>query len=148
MRSFDTFQKSIERLQSKIQDAQSFEISEMTQRQWSVLREIFRGIDVMASGTSLVGNSKVMHHMVPNIVPPIDREYTLRYLRGNTNITNDLDFEWNLMKEIISEFFISVVSDKKFKVKSTEWMARSADYPWDTSIMKIVDNLIIGQRNI
>ena len=148
MRSFDTFQKSVERLQSKIQDAQSFEISEMTQRQWSVLRKIFRGIDVMASGTSLVGNSKAMHHMVPNIVPPIDREYTLRYLRGNTNITNDLDFEWNLMKEIISEFFVSVASDKKFKVKATEWMARSADYPWDTSIMKIVDNLIIGQRNI
>lgn len=100
----------------------------------------------MASGTSLVGNSKVMHHMVPNIVPPIDREYTLRYLRGNTNIKNDLYYEWQLMREIISEFFIPVASDKEFESKAKDWMARQNDYPWDTSILKIVDNLVIGSK--
>ena len=33
----------------------------------------------MASGTSLVGNSKVMHHMLPNIVPPIEESIPLLY---------------------------------------------------------------------
>ena len=49
---------------------------------------------------------KVMHHMLPNIVPPIDREYTLRYLCGNTNIANDLDKEWKTMMAVTVTFCI------------------------------------------
>ena len=98
----------------------------------------------MASRTSLVGNSKVMHQMLPNIVPPIDRSYTLRYLRGHTNVKNDLNYEWQLMKDIISNFFIPVASDKKLDAKAGEWMAAKDKYPWDTSLFKIVDNLLIG----
>ncbi|MFA6148675.1 MAG: hypothetical protein WC899_10755 [bacterium] len=148
MQCFDTFRRSIEPLRAKIEEAQSFDFSKMDQRKWTVLQKIFNGIRIMASGTSIVGNSKVMHHMVPNIVPPIDREYTLRFLRENTNIRNDLDYEWQLMREIISDFFIPVASDRAFEAKATDWIAKSDDYPWDTSVLKVVDNLIIGQRNI
>ena len=58
------------------------------------------------------------------IGPPIDREYALRYLKGNTNIRNGIDFEWNLMREII------------------DWMANQSQYPWDTSIFKIINNFL------
>ncbi len=146
MQSFDTFRRSIEPLQEKIAEAQGFDFREMDGHKWSLLKEIFRGINVMASGTSLVGNSKVMHHMLPNIVPPIDREYTLRYLRGNTYIKNDLDSEWQLMKGIIADFFMAVVSDRDFKLKTNKWLVRKDEYPWDTSILKIVDNLVIGSK--
>ena len=91
MQRFDTFSRSVDSLKDKIAEAQQFIPQNMSPEKWGVLKEIFHGIKVMASRTSLVGNSKVMHHMMPNIVPPIDREYTLRYLRGNTNISNDLD---------------------------------------------------------
>jgi hypothetical protein len=100
----------------------------------------------MASGTTIVGNSKVMHHMLPNVIPPIDREYTLWFLRGNTTIKNDLENEWLLMKEIISEFFIPIASDRAFHSKARRWMARSEDYSWDTSVFKVVDNLVIGSK--
>lgn len=100
----------------------------------------------MASGTSLVGNSKVMHHMMPNIVPPIDREYTLRYLRGNSNISNNIDLEWVVMKEIIADFFIPIACDTECNLKATKWMASQNEYPWDTSLFKVVDNLVIGAR--
>ena len=86
MRPFDTFRASIEPLRDKITRAQTLAPQAMDEVAWDSLKEIFQGIRIMASGTSLVGNSKVMHHMLPNIVPPIDREYTLRYLcDGNTN---------------------------------------------------------------
>jgi len=100
----------------------------------------------MASGTSIVGNSKVMHHMMPNIVPPIDREYTLRYLRGNTNIRNDLDHERQIMKEIISDFFIPVACDRAFSDMASKWMTTQDEYPWDTTVLKVVDNLVIGSK--
>jgi hypothetical protein len=118
----------------------------MSEIKWAVLKEIFCGVQVMASGTSLVGNSKVMHHMLPNVIPPIDREYTLRFLHGNTTIRNDLETEWLIMKEIISRFFIPVASDTTFYSKAEQWMKRNEVYPWDTSVLKVVDNLVIGSK--
>jgi hypothetical protein len=101
MQSFDTFHRSIEPFKDKIAEAQNYDLRQMNDHKWILLKEIFKGINVMASGTSLVSNSKVMHHMLPNIVPPIDREYILWYLRGNTNIKNDLENEWQHMQDIM-----------------------------------------------
>jgi hypothetical protein len=146
MQSFRVLFQSVQDLHGRIAEAQTFDFREMTDVKWAVLREIFCRIKVMASGTTLVGNSKVMHHMLPNVIPPIDREYTLSLLRGNTTIRNDLEAEWLLMKEIISEFFIPVGSDTTFHSKAVQWMERNADFPWDTSVLKVVDNLVIGSK--
>ena len=144
MQSFDTFCRSIEPLRNHIAQAQQYNIQNMSDDKWECLEEIFSGINVMASGTSLVGNSKVMHHMLPNIIPPIDREYTLWYLRGNTSIKNDLEYERSLMKTIISDFFIPVASNHEFQLIAATWLVSASKYPWDTSSFKIIDNLIIG----
>jgi hypothetical protein len=133
-------------LKDKIAKAQKLDLRKMDAGGWSLLQSIFQGIKVMVSGTSLVGNSKVMHHMLPNIVAPIDREYTLRYLRGTTNISNDLDTEWQIMREIISDFFIPIACDADFVFKASKWIASRDEYPWDTSILKVMDNLVIGSR--
>lgn len=146
MQSFDIFRKSVEPLEEKIREAGQFDHQSMTPARWQVLEHIFRSIKVMASGTTLVGNSKVMAHLLPNIVPPIDREYTLRYLRGNTNIRNDLAHEWALMREIIEEFFIPLAKDPRFASLTRAWTSDQEKYPWDTSILKIIDNLVIGTR--
>jgi len=146
MHSFEVLLQSVHLLKNRIVEAQTFDYREMSETKWAVIEEIFSGIKVMASATTIVGNSKVMHHMLPNIVPPIDREYTLRYLFNTTGIKNDLTKEWQLMKEIISEFFIPVASDISFSFKVDQWMKNRKNYPWDTSAMKVVDNLIIGSR--
>jgi hypothetical protein len=144
MQPFEVFRQSMELLLDKIIAAQQFDHREMDETKWAFIRDIFYGIRIMASNTSLVGNSKVMHHVLPNMVPPVDREYTLRYLYGNTTIKNNLELEWLTLKEIISDFFIPVASNAGFQVKATKWMSTEARYPWDTSVLKVVDNLLIG----
>jgi len=146
MQYFDTYRQSILCMIEKIKEAQKFDIRDMNEHKWILIKEIFQGINVMASSISLVGNSKVMHHMLPNIVPPIDHEYTLDYLRGNKNIKADLDDEWQIMMGIISDFFIPVASDNDFEKKALNWIERKNEYPWDTSILKVVDNLVIGRK--
>jgi len=146
MRSFEILSQSVQTLKGRIAEAQTFDFREMSEIKWAMLKEIFCGVKVMASGTTLVGNSKVMHHMLRNVIPPIDREYTLWFLRGNTTIRNDLETEWLLMKEIISQFFIPVAADTTFYSKAEQWMKRNEDYPWDTSVLKVVDNLVIGSK--
>ena len=98
MRTFEEFRASVEPLEHQIAQAQGFGPGAMSEADWSTLSQIFSGLKIMASSTSLVGNSKVMHHMLPNIVP-IDREYTLRYLYGATTIANDVDKEWRMMRD-------------------------------------------------
>lgn len=146
MVDFETFHESIVQLRSCILEAQTFVCTNMDKDKWLVLEKVFKNIKIMKSKTSLVGNSKVMHHMLPNIIPPIDREYTLSFLHGNTNIRNDLDSEWQLMKGIIETFFIPVSSDENFKLMACDWMKKVDEYPWDTSVLKIIDNILIGAK--
>lgn len=144
MRDFGTFFESIKPLKDNILKAQIFDCNEMDEDKWAIIETIFKGIQVMDSQTSLVGNSKAMHHMLPNIIPPIDRTYTLSFLHGNTIIRNDIDGEWQLMKKIISDFFIPVATDDRFKLLANDWVNRSSEYPWDTSTLKIIDNIVVG----
>ena len=148
MQSFDVFRRSAESIGDRLVEAQAFDYRKMTERNWMLLKDIFMRLTVMASGTSLVGNSKVMHHTLPNIVPPVDREYTLWYLLGNKSIKNDLDGEWELLRTIISDFFIPVASSRELEAASLRWIGRNDQYPWDTSVMKIVDNLVIGSKKV
>ncbi|TLM67383.1 MAG: hypothetical protein FDZ69_04625 [Deltaproteobacteria bacterium] len=144
MRPFERFLRSVEALVARIHEAQQFDLTQMDETRWGAVREIFEGIDVMASRTRLVGNSKVMHHLIPNLVPPIDREYTLAHLLGSKNITNDLHGQWDLMRGLIEKFFVPVISSQEFSSATEHWARRSEEFPWDTSPLKIVDNLIIG----
>jgi hypothetical protein len=98
----------------------------------------------MKTKTHLVGNSKVMAHALPNLVPPIDREYTLRFLYGSTNITNGLDREWKMMQSILRDFFYPLLGSELFKARTEKWLGDANTYKWNTSRLKIVDNLIIG----
>ena len=144
MRTFEEFRASIEPLRPQIAAAQGFRPDGMREAEWFTLKHIFVSLRIMKSGTSLVGNSKVMHHMLPNIVPPIDRQYTLRYLYGATTIANDVDGEWRMMREIMSGFFLPVANDAEFSAKANRWIALQR--PWDTSVMKVIDNVLIGSR--
>lgn len=144
MQSFNIFKSSVMQVKKQIEKARKIDYQNMKEVDWEILKKIFCNIKVMASKTRLVGNSKVMAHLCPNIVPPIDREYTLRYLKGNTNVKNGINVEWSLMREIIENFFIPVAKNSNFKNKASNWIDNQSKYPWDTSIFKVIDNLIIG----
>jgi hypothetical protein len=148
MLPFEDFQSSVMPLKDLISEATGIKVGEIGDGHWEKIKYLFCHIKVMKSGTSIVGNSKVMAHLLPNIVPPIDREHTLRLLIGNTNIVNNLDREWQLMREVISRFFIPVSVNPEFQVTAKKWIADQTSFPWDTSVPKIIDNLIIGARKL
>jgi hypothetical protein len=148
MQPFDTFRRSAEPLRKAIATCQTFIPQDMEHEKWALLRDVFRSLKVMASGTSIVGNSKVMHHWMPNIIPPIDREYTFRFLLGHKNIVNNVEAEWDIMRGMISDFFTPVACDPGFGAMCEKWMEDMERHPWDTSTMKVVDNLIIGALKV
>ncbi len=117
---------------------------------WKELEYVFRNIKIMYSKKPkdeeciLVGNSKVLAHLLPNLVPPIDREYTLQYQKGKKrSVPPKIDNQWKLFKDLMENLFIPVAKDKKILSTAIEWK-KNKEYMSDTSIPKIIDNLIMG----
>ena len=145
MREFDDFQASLKPLWATVLTLQKASPDSLNQEDgWRDLRNIFIGIRCMASGTSLVGNSKVMAHALPNLVPPVDREYTLTFLFGHGQIINGLDIEWQKLQSMLRGFFYPVLHSEAFRSRAGQWARQTEMFKWDTSPLKIVDNLIIG----
>jgi hypothetical protein len=144
MVEFEEFQASLQGVWTTILRLQQANPETLNESAWCDLGQVFRGVRCMATGTSLVGNSKVMAHALPNLVPPIDREYTLRFLFGSTNVANGLDREWKKLQAILQGFFYPVVQSEQFKAKAAEWLRQQTRFRWDTSPLKIADNLVIG----
>ncbi|MDA8239284.1 MAG: hypothetical protein M0Z67_02810 [Nitrospiraceae bacterium] len=144
MQSFSSFEKSISSVRPEIEKLRKAVPRNLLLSDWQTLERVFKRIKVMASGTTIVGNSKVLAHFIPNLIAPIDREYTLNYLFGSKMFQNGLDREWLLMCKIHREFYYSISDNKDFQNKTESWMSNSRLYPWDTSVLKIIDNLVIG----
>jgi len=45
----------------------------------SNLRHCYQTLDLSVSDATIVVNSKALHHLFPEFVPPIDRQYTIRF---------------------------------------------------------------------
>ena len=93
------------------------------------LIKIFSEIKGSESNSILVANSKVLAHILPSLVPPIDRAYTLKFF-GITAIPGPLNEQKQLFSDLVLEMALIAR-----KVKDCGY-ARF-DLP------KVVDNLII-----
>lgn len=51
---------------------------------WSVLGSL----KVSTSATRIVAGSKALHHVLPDLVPPIDRQYTFRFFTGQKAVNS------------------------------------------------------------
>jgi hypothetical protein len=92
------------------------------------------GARVSASGTQIVAGTKALHHLLPDLIPPIDRTYTIRFFHENTLMPKG---DEHAFKEVYPAL--------------VEIAARAGDHlgvndrsPMNTSRSKIIDNAIIG----
>jgi hypothetical protein len=51
--------------------------------------EVIAHIKVSTSRTQIVAGSKMLHHLLPDLIPPIDRQYTFRFFTGQTMVASD-----------------------------------------------------------
>jgi hypothetical protein len=144
MCEFDEFCSSLKIVWPIALQLQEKRPSSLVETDWDYLKEVFCGIHCMASHTSLVGNSKVMAHLLPQLVPPVDRAYTLKFLFRHSQITNGIEIEWMKLKQVLNGFFYPVLQSSVFRLKTEEWLMEKSKFKWDTSPLKIVDNLVIG----
>jgi len=135
---FNIFMKTLQAQKARILELQEIKLTQISEenlndvinRLWNILDNL----KVSATETQLVAGSKVLHHIIPGLMPPIDREHTLRFLYGYppTYSSDEERFKRTL------PCFWEIGSRNKNTIP--KWIGRG----FHTSETKVIDNAIVG----
>ena len=129
--SFRNQTEQIQEIESRrILEIELQHIDEVAQHLWSVISRLKVGI----GKTKIVSGSKALHHLLPDLVPPIDREYTIRFFYNHTTLNRG---DEKPFKEMYPRFHHIAISCRA-EIKSR--IGRGMN----TSITKVIDNAIVG----
>ncbi len=140
---------SLRKAASRIQKLRRVTLLEATQEDWNnQLKTIWERLTVTDSSSKhqLVGRSKMLAHLFPNWIAPVDYAHTISFLKptGASSLNNEA--QWRAFKEIHESFFAPTA--RKLH-KYLECRFRRGDgLDWDTSTPKAIDNLIWGAREM
>jgi hypothetical protein len=99
---------------------------------WNVIASL----KVSTSRTAIVAGSKTLHHLLPDLVPPIDRQYTFRFFTGQMAVSQGESAafaEWFPLFCEIGRRCATAIEDA---LRRRGFMATSAS--------KVIDNAIMG----
>jgi hypothetical protein len=51
--------------------------------------QVIAAIKISTSRTQIVAGSKMLHHLLPDLIPPIDRQYTFSFFTGQKMVASD-----------------------------------------------------------
>lgn len=106
----------------------SEDIPEIVDKLWRLIDEL-KG---STTTTKLVANSKILHHLLPNLVPPIDNTYTAKFFKFRL---------YGRDKQALEFIYPKMVSI----AQSLKHILSSYNYDdFHSSPTKIIDNAIIG----
>ena len=105
-----------------------------------IICNLLENIRVSVSDSYLVSSSKVLHHIIPNLICPIDRKYSINFLMYQKNTFKDTP-QLKSEKEL-SEIFITGMYS--FIKKHETILQNNVDNVFNTSVTKIFDNLIVA----
>lgn len=100
------------------------------------LWDIIASLKVSTSRTRIVAGSKALHHVLPDLVPPIDRQYTFRFFVGQTQVHFGDERAFLEWFPLLCEVGDRARSDIDDAMQRRGFMA--------TSISKVIDNAIMG----
>jgi hypothetical protein len=115
------------------------EIPTLARRVWFVIE----GLDLSRSSAKTVIGSKALHHLLPELIPPIDRRYTIRFFLNRTNLPKN---EFDAFDEIFARFH-RIAAACTETIESLLATRSTNDEPYGymrTSATKVIDNAIVG----
>ena len=154
MVEFDDFKHSISSHRNKLEQFIALRMDSCTAEEYGGyidnLKEIYFGLKVSISDATIVAHSKALAHILPNLVPPIDRQYTIRFFtQVNKKFFTDAGKYRmiTLPKSVTAQFY----DFKKYACRMKALFDRCDRQlftidktSFNTSYPKIIDNLIMA----
>ncbi len=103
------------------------------------LRYLFFNLNLTETKSKLVTFSKTLHFLLPELVVPIDRRYTLEFFQTQLPLSKD---QWETDKkqfQVFEELF-----DKFIEISKKYDLSSYLDKVWHVVPTKVIDNAIIG----
>jgi hypothetical protein len=101
------------------------------------LEFVFCHLQIMKSRRRIVGVSKAMHFLLPDLVMPIDSTYTMPYFYGTNKYRDKAEKEFQTFLDIFTKTHRII---KNLKLTNNDVDGEK----WNTSVPKLIDNAIIG----
>lgn len=108
------------------------EVAEVSDQVWYIIA----GLKVSQSETRIVAGSKALHHVLPDLVPPIDRQYTFQFFTGQKSVQHG-------DAAAFAEWFPYLCEIGRSCRPEIERITERAGF-MATSSAKVIDNAIIG----
>lgn len=111
-------------------------IDEVADQLWTIIETI----QIANNNARLVAGTKLLHHLLPNLVPPMDRKYTLNFFYGNSSL-NGRASERSVFKQLFRSFFViaHLCQEEVEGIREGDEVHRM-----NTSFTKVLDNAIVG----
>lgn len=148
MTEFDIFKNSV--IKSKVF---FIELSNERLRETNIedkkdkILKIYRNLKIMSRDDSprFVAHSKIMHFLLPNLIPPMDKGHIIYFFYGKDRTTKKGKVV-KVIPIIKDEEKLFIDTLKEFQEIANKLNLREQDLKnkWDTSIPKLIDNAIIG----
>jgi hypothetical protein len=143
LRNFAQFRSQIFAQRETLAKLESFKIWSLTEQELTTVQSILAGIldemTVSKAEAHLVANTKILHHILPDLVPPIDRHYTLAYFGINETLPSQKS-----AGSIFVRLFPSFVRVSTALAKNIQSKIDISRENWHTSFTKVIDNAVIG----
>ena len=110
---------------------QANQVDEVAAVAWDVIASI----KVSTSGTQIVAGSKFLHHLLPDLIPPIDRQYTFRFFTGQKAVAAE--------REAFLAWFPRLVEIAR-RCRGAIFAAIDSGGFMATGPAKVIDNAIMG----
>jgi hypothetical protein len=143
MNDFDSFKDCIMQNKNKIMKLKNFKINTIeTDDVISDVNELYLSFwPLMKSNSKLVATSKVMHFLLPHLIPPMDREYTMDFFNKYLPTIKSIDDQKNIENEIeIFEFAFRKICFISKQVDCSVFV----DSEFSPTIPKVIDNAIVS----
>lgn len=134
LKRYDIFAASVREYKRDIVALERVGVAQIDADVTRQLWRIIQGMELSWTKSQTVTGSKTLHHLLPQLLPPIDRRYTRRFFRYHSS-----QFQYNqegAFKRMLS-YFAQIAQE----VDLGRYVGTA---PWATSESKMIDNAIIG----
>jgi len=139
--SIQSFTNSIIKNTDQLSNLSKYRLENLKQKEFthvfSELWSLFNNIEVMATKARIVGLSKTLHFLLPDLVMPIDRRNILLWLYQTDRYSKEPKREFSDFKEILLAY-ARLSKHLQLSINDVD------NVGWNKSIPKLIDNAIIG----